>query len=116
MQVPPVIPARELMRQGRQIPEGDRDAHERFALAHGFFWEPCVLCGRMTGGHEWRDIDGKPSEVFLTPDEPTTGTGICPQCTRGGKGERLLPGIVCFCEECVAWRGKARSLDARAPH
>jgi hypothetical protein len=100
--------AEELARQGRMITEDDRRAHERFAVDGGFFWAPCVLCGRMWGGHEWRDIDGKPSEVFLDPDEPATGTGICPQCTRAGKGERL-PGIVCFCAECVAWRaGLAR--------
>ena len=39
-------------------------------------------------------------------DEPTTGTGICPHCTRAGRGERL-PGIVCFCWDCVEWRKQA---------
>jgi hypothetical protein len=101
--VPEVSDTEEFASRGREIPEDDRQAHEWFALEHGFFWAPCVLCGREWGGHEWRDIDGKPSQVHLNPDEPTTGTGICPQCTRDGKGERL-PGIVCFCAECASWR------------
>ena len=101
-----MISTQELCRQSRQIPERRRRAHREFALANGFFWAPCVLCGRMWGGHEWRDIDGKPSVVHLNQDEPTTGTGICPHCTRAGRGERL-PGIVCFCWDCVEWRKQA---------
>jgi hypothetical protein len=90
-------------KDGRRIPESWRWAHRRYARANGFFWAPCVLCGWKWGGHEWRDIDGKPSVVFVNPEEPTTGTGICPRCTRAGRGERL-PGIVCFCGDCVRYR------------
>ena len=98
------------MTDGRWIPERLRWAHRWYARRHGFFWAPCVLCGRMWGGHEWRDIDGKPSHVYRYPDEPMRGTGICPRCTRAGKGERL-PGIVCFCGDCIRWRERSRPGD-----
>ena len=82
-----------LCRRGLRIPERFRWVHRWFARRHSFFWVPCVLCGRKWGGHEWRDIDGKSSEVYRNPEEPTTGTGICPKCTRAGKGE-TLPGVI----------------------
>jgi hypothetical protein len=95
------------MADGRWIPERWRRAHRWYAAAHGYFWAPCVLCGRYSGGHEWRHIDGKPAEVHLDPLHPTDGTGICPWCTRAGRGERA-PGIICLCEDCTQWRGRAK--------
>jgi hypothetical protein len=66
------------------IPERFRWAHRLYADLTGFFWAPCPLCGRMSGGHEWRDIDGKPSHI---PDgAPGRFKGICPACTRSGYG------------------------------
>ena len=62
-----------------------RWAHRVYARLFGYFWLPCNLCGEMTGGHEWRDIDGLPASI---PD-PHGGpgrVGICPACTRAGKG------------------------------
>lgn len=93
------------MTEGRWIPERLRWANRWYALWRGYFWAPCVLCGREYGGHEWRDIGGKPSCVYRTPGEPATGTGICPWCTRDGKGERQA-GVICFCRECQRWRAK----------
>lgn len=73
---------------GRRIPEPLRLAHHAYARFRGFFWLPCPLCGRKFGGHEWRDIDGKPSSI-PDPDpalSPGTLQGICPKCTRAGRG------------------------------
>jgi hypothetical protein len=52
----------------------------------GFFWIPCPLCGREFGGHEWRNIDRKPSSIPHPDGRPGHGTAICPDCTRAGKG------------------------------
>lgn len=53
----------------------------------GYFWINCPACGQMFGGHEWRDIDGKPSHIPVDSG-PGWGTsrGICPDCTRKGLG------------------------------
>ena len=90
------------------IPERYRLAHRNYAAAHGYFWIPCPLCGYEFGGHEWRHIDGKRASVYLNSAKPTTGTAICPPCTRAGKGEDI-PGVtdlICFCAECVRWRDR----------
>ena len=90
------------------IPERWRLAHLNYAAAHGYFWIPCPLCGYEFGGHEWRHIDGKRASVYLNSAKPTTGTAICPPCTRAGKGEDI-PGVtdlICFCAECVRWRDR----------
>ena len=58
--------------------------HHAYASAFGYFWEPCPLCGRKFGGHEWREIDGK--ECVIPTSEPGIGEGICPDCTRAGRG------------------------------
>jgi hypothetical protein len=62
-----------------------RRAHRLYAFLGGYFWLPCPLCGNCFGGHEWRDLDGNLSSI---PDETTPGLshGICPACTRAGKG------------------------------
>lgn len=57
--------------------------HFRAALL-GYFWAPCTLCGQMYGGHEWRDYDGKSSSIET--DRPGISQGICPDCTRAGRG------------------------------
>lgn len=62
-----------------------RVAQRLYARANGYFWLPCPLCGEPFGGHEWRDIDGKPS-VIPVPDSPSLHKGICPDCTRAGLG------------------------------
>jgi len=61
----------------------DRTYNRLYAYLHGYFWLPCPLCGQYFGGHEWRDYDGKPSSI---PTGPFSGRGICPDCTRAGKG------------------------------
>jgi len=64
-----------------------RDVHEFYARTHRYFWLPCPLCGEEFGGHEWQDIDGKPSAIFREPEAPNKGTGICPKCTAAGLGD-----------------------------
>lgn len=61
-----------------------RFMHHGYAVLRGYYWLPCPVCGRYSGGHEWRR-DGLPSSV---PDltEPGLGHGICPRCTREGYG------------------------------
>lgn len=56
-----------------------------YARFRGFFWLPCPLCERMFGGHEWRDVGGRPSSV-PDPAAPGESWGICPVCTRAGRG------------------------------
>ncbi len=36
----------------------DRQAEERYADRHGYFWLPCPRCGEYFGGHEESDPDG----------------------------------------------------------
>ena len=62
-----------------------RWTHHFLAWARGYFWLPCPTCGRPFGGHEWRDIDGKPSWID-EPDAPNL-SAICPACTRAGRGD-----------------------------
>lgn len=73
---------------GQVTPESWRWLHHLYAWAGRFFWLPCPLCERPFGGHEWRDIDGKPSQI-PSGDEDGLGQGICPRCTRAGRGVRL---------------------------
>ena len=77
---------------GRAVPYRFRRVHQAYAFVTGFFWMPCPLCGQPFGGHEWRDIDGQPASV-PDPSQPPPGPyaaftskGICPQCTRAGRG------------------------------
>lgn len=63
-----------------------RWVHRLYAAALGFFWLPCPVCGRMFGGHEWRDRDGLPS--CIPTGVQGVGRGICPSCTRNGYGSR----------------------------
>lgn len=62
-----------------------RALNKLYAAVMGYFWLPCPLCKQEFGGHEWRDIDGKPSFIFI-PGSHHSSEGICPDCTRAGKG------------------------------
>jgi hypothetical protein len=75
----------------RYVPEECREAHKLFAKQFHYFWLPCPLCGTFTGGHEWRDIDGKPSSIPDPDGDPSVSIGICPTCTRAGHGHRAQP-------------------------
>jgi len=57
-----------------------------YAWWHAYFWEPCPLCGRHFGGHEWRDRPGKSSLIPHPDGQPGHGLGICPRCVADGKG------------------------------
>ena len=63
-----------------------RFLHRWYAFAFGYFWLPCFLCGRFAGGHEWKDRAGK-SSAIPHPDRPGYWHGICPACTRSGRGD-----------------------------
>jgi hypothetical protein len=63
-----------------------RFLHRWYAGTFGYFWLPCTLCGRESGGHEWKDRDGK-SSAIPDPDRPGMWRGICPVCTRSGRGD-----------------------------
>jgi hypothetical protein len=60
---------------GALIPLPLRQVHKVWAEINGYYWLPCVLCGREHGGHEITD----------TIPDPTEGEGrgivICPYCT-----------------------------------
>ena len=60
--------------------------HHLWANLGGYFWLPCPLCGRDSGGHEWRRINGKPDSIPW-PGKQGTHIGICPACTRAGLGQ-----------------------------
>lgn len=64
----------------------ERKVNEWYARAHGYFWLPCPVCGEKFGGHEWEQVDGKPSAIYNDPENPGKGRGICPACTAAGKG------------------------------
>lgn len=73
----------------RLAPESWRRAHRRYAVTFGYFWLPCALCGHEFGGHEWRDINGYSSVVHI--GSAIHGRGICPACTRAGRGDNATP-------------------------
>jgi hypothetical protein len=52
-------------------------------------WGDCPLCGRMFGGHEWRDgPNGEVSSIPHPDGTPGKGKAICPICTSEGRGRR----------------------------
>jgi hypothetical protein len=68
-----------------------RWAHRLYAWIFRYFWSPCPICGRHFGGHEWREIDGKPDTIIVEVGATwTRGRGICPQCTVAGHGRRAF--------------------------
>ena len=66
-----------------------RRLHRIYAGLFGYFWLPCPTCGREFGGHDWRIRAGKPSSI-PAPDGGDRHVGICPDCTRAGRG--IAPG------------------------
>ena len=65
-----------------------RSIAKAYARMFGYFWLPCPLCGQEFGGHEWKDIDGKCSTIPWPQEGPGMNKGICPDCTKAGKGYR----------------------------
>lgn len=57
------------------IPYWPRRLHRWIAAGHGFYWLPCVLCGREYGGHE-------PGGSVPDPTDERLWVAICPRCTR----------------------------------
>lgn len=74
------------------VPYRLRGAHRWYAGRRGVFWLPCPLCGVGFGGHEWRSVGGRadtvpdPLNPPTRPDGPGMLVGICPRCTRQGRG------------------------------
>ncbi len=65
-----------------------RNLNRAIALAEGYFWLPCPVCGQEFGGHEWLtegQTDGLPASV-PDPDARGMSFGICPDCTWAGYG------------------------------
>lgn len=54
-----------------------------YAKTNGYFWLPCPSCGKEFGGHE--RSEGAYSSI---PISKSKATGICPDCTKAGVGER----------------------------
>jgi len=53
-----------------------------YALALGYFWLPCPMCGKEFGGHEWTDgYAGIPKISEGGTWLSGTGTGVCPECS-----------------------------------
>ncbi|MEU4406174.1 hypothetical protein AB0F88_16760 [Streptosporangium sp. NPDC023963] len=67
-----------------------RGVHERVAARYGMFWEPCPVCGRPFGGHEWRRVKGRP-DALPVPGSLGEWSAICPRCTRNGYGATRHP-------------------------
>lgn len=61
-------------------PYEPRRAHRDHAMANGYFWMPCPLCGLDFGGHE---ICGS---IPMPDNPPGVSTGICPRCTADRNG------------------------------
>jgi hypothetical protein len=74
------------------VPYRWRWFHRRWASYARFFWQPCPLCNQPFGGHEWRDIGGKSSQIPDPTQQPTSelgpffSIGICPACTKAERG------------------------------
>ncbi len=68
------------------VPYRLRTVHRWYASAGGYFWLPCPLCGVPFGGHEWRSVGGRLASVPDPCGSRNMSTGICPRCTRAGRG------------------------------
>ena len=64
----------------RLLPQSWTHIHRWYAARHGLFWLPCILCGRHSGGHQWGGSIPDPTRG------PGATVGICPHCTRAGRG------------------------------
>jgi hypothetical protein len=54
-----------------RLPYYPRWLNKLWANFWGYFWKPCPLCGRYTGGHEWNSIDQ------YVPINSWQGRGVC---------------------------------------
>jgi len=57
-----------------------------YAALLGYFWLPCPICGQEFGGHEWLWKDGDIDRASVAAPDGKTRIGICPDCTRAGRG------------------------------
>jgi hypothetical protein len=73
------------------VPYRFRRVHHWVATRRHYFWIPCPLCGHEFGGHEWRAIGGRISSI-PTPGSTSGSRGICPRCTRAGRGVDTFAG------------------------
>jgi hypothetical protein len=71
------------------VPYRFRQIHQGYAAVFGFFWLPCPLCDKPYGGHEWRNVANRCCSVPDPLGGPGRTIGICPACTRAGKGAEL---------------------------
>jgi hypothetical protein len=62
-----------------------RALNSLYAALFGYFWLPCPICGQGFGGHEWKNRDGNRASI-PAPDGKSGRVGICPDCTRAGRG------------------------------
>jgi hypothetical protein len=60
--------------------------HRLYAAVGGYFWSPCASCGRMMGGHEWRDRGPYSGSLPCPADGVRRFVALCPACTREGRG------------------------------
>jgi hypothetical protein len=62
--------------------------HRLYAYLTGRSWSPCPLCGKPSGGHEWKERNGL-SATITVEEHPggRSGRGICPTCTLAGLGD-----------------------------
>lgn len=61
---------------GVMFGEGDRGKAREYATRHGYYWLPCVLCGKWTGGQE------KGGSLYIGNDQ---GIGVCEDCREEAK-------------------------------
>lgn len=66
--------------------DAPRAHHEWYARTFGYFWLPCPLCAVMFGGHEWLTDLPRLRATIPSRDGLHLGEGICPACTRDGRG------------------------------
>jgi hypothetical protein len=69
----------------RLLPCSWEGVHQRYARRHGYFWLPCVLCGKPYGGHQ--SGGSIPDPTY--PEHSGRGITICPRCTRAGRSWRV---------------------------
>lgn len=70
----------------RHLPQSWTWVHRRHARRRHLYWLPCILCGRYSGGHQWADSIPDPT---AWGEQPGTYVGICPACSRAGRGWRI---------------------------
>lgn len=65
-----------------------------YADIMGYFWIPCPRCGRMFGGHEWKN-----ESTVQCQREPQHGHGAC--CPSGGPSDDAAA--------CARWHARRES-------